>query len=173
MPTKLPTAFRLYGRTVDSVRSEHQRCQAAEPAFSNGESCFGQALLARHAFASGFINQLSLSMSTEVEAQNARSQLVGDPQDSRVNLALKSVTPRSYSIYSIPHIAQYLDPYTLPFYILFRIIASPPSSHFPEYLLLYCIIYIFYIHFYIVTLIRSVLLLSSQEYVPADDSPKF
>ena len=56
-------------------------------------------------------------MSTEVEAQNARSQLVGDPQDSRVNLALKSVTPRSYSIYSIPHIAQYLDPYTLPLYI--------------------------------------------------------
>ena len=58
MPTKLPTAFRLDGRTVDSVRSEHQRCQAAEPAFSNGESCFGQAMLARHAFASGFIHKL-------------------------------------------------------------------------------------------------------------------
>ena len=161
MPTKLPTAFRLDGRTVDSVRSEHQRCQAAEPAFSNGESCFGQAMLARHAFASGFINQLCLSMSTEVEAQNTRPQLGGDSHDSRVNLVLRSVTSRPYSIYSAPHIAQYLDPYTLPLYILFRIIASLPSSHFPEYLLLYCIIYIFYIHFYIVTLTRSVLLFSS------------
>ena len=72
MPTKLPTAFRLDGRTVDSVRSEHQRCQAAEPAFSNGESCFGQAMLARHAFASGFIHKTVLSMSTEVEAHNTR-----------------------------------------------------------------------------------------------------
>ena len=72
MPTKLPTAFRLDGRTVDSVRSEHQRCQAAEPAFSNGESCFGQAMLARRAFASGFIHQLTLSMSTEVEAEHTQ-----------------------------------------------------------------------------------------------------
>ena len=104
MPTKLPTAFRLDGRTVDSSRSEHQRCQAAKPAFSNGKSCFGPAMWAQHAFASRFIKQLTLSMSTEVEAHNTRHRPVGDSQDSRVNLALRSVTSRSYSIYSALYI---------------------------------------------------------------------
>ena len=61
MPMKLPTAFRLNGRTVGSVRSDDQRCVVPRPAFSNGKS-FGHPKLAQYSHASIYGNQLTLSI---------------------------------------------------------------------------------------------------------------